>query len=231
MDSIKKENNKSVAIVFICHDNITTRECIQKLESSYILFVGDQYIDADLRENPRVTIARELPDNIESEKKLLTFTAWYAIVKNNLFTEYDYLCLFEYDIILDPAFESAIRNITQDTKHDVIAFIMTCGYFTKDINEEVLDEFIKARGVADPNKYKHNCWFNTTNHCLRRNILNDFVNWYYPDCITMIKEKDLKKLSWYHERIFYMYMKIKELFVVRINGIQHLYKNSHESFQ
>jgi len=137
---------KSVAIIFICHDNETTSECLQKLEISYILFVGDQPIDADLRTNPRVIIARELPDNIESEKKLLTFTAWYAIVKNNLFTEYNYLCLFEYDIILDTVFESVIRNMTIDTRHDVITFIMTCGYFSKDINEDVLDEFIKSKG-------------------------------------------------------------------------------------
>ena len=222
---------KSVAIIFICHNNETIRECLQKLESSHIMFVGDQHIDTDLRENPRIIIARELPDNIESEKKLLTFTAWYAIVKNNLFMDYDYICLFEYDIILDQAFGSVIKNLTQDTKYDVIAFIITCGYFLMDINEEVLDEFITAKGVADPNKYKDGCWYNTTNHCLRRNILNDFINWYYPDCITIIKAKDIKTLSWYHERIFYMYMNIKDLFVVRINGIQHLYKNSHENFQ
>jgi hypothetical protein len=222
---------KSVAIIFICHDNVTTRDCLQKLESSYILFVGDQPIDADLRMNSRVVIARELPDNIEYEKKLLTFTAWYAIVKNNLFTEYNYLCLFEYDIILDTVFESVIRNMTKDTRHDVITFIMTCGYFSKDINEDVLDEFIKSKGVTEPNKYKHDCWYNTTNHCVKRSVLDDFVNWYHPGCITIIKAKDLKKLSWYHERIFYMYMNIKDLFVVRINGIQHLYKNSHENFQ
>jgi hypothetical protein len=222
--------NKSVLIVFICHNNNTTHECLNKLESSHIIFVGDQPIDNDLRLNPRVTIARELPNNIESEKKLLTFTAWYLVIKNNLFPEYEFLCLLEYDINIDNKFEHNIKDLTIENKHDIISFIMTCGYFLEEINEKVLDEFMVLKGIEEPNKYKHRCWYTSTNHCIRRKVINDFVDWYYPDCYK-IKEKDLAKFSWYHERLFYVYMKFKELLIVRINGVTHLYKNSHKTFQ
>jgi hypothetical protein len=221
----------NVVIVFICHDNITTHECLQKVESSRILFVGDNPVADDLRTNSRVTIARDLPHNIEIEKKLLTFTAWYAVIKNELFKEYDYLCLFEYDVVLDPVFEKIIQSLCFKKQNDVVAFIMTCGYFLTDINEKVLDEFMIYKGIHDPNKYKMNCWYASTNHCIRRTIISDFVDWYYPDCLTQIKEKDYAKLSWYHERLFYVYMKHKELSVVRINGVNHLFKDSHRSFQ
>ena len=220
----------SVIIVFICHDNASTQECLQKLPSSKIIFVGDQSIDSELRNNERVIIARELEHNIESEKKLLTFTAWYLVIKNRLFLDYKNICLFEYDISLDPAFESSIKKITSEDDHDVITFIMDCGHFLFDVNEIVLDDFVNLKGIENPNKYKNNCWFNTTNHCIKREHLQDFVDWYYPDCL-IIKERDFKKLSWYHERLFYIYVKHNNLKVVRINGIKHLYKNSHKHFQ
>lgn len=233
------KNKKSVAIIFICHDNISTKECLKKIDSSYILFVGDNKIDEILSANPRVVVARELSNNIESEKKLLTFTAWYAIIKNNLFSEYEYICLFEYDIVIEPSFETTIRTVTQDTTTDVVSFMKTIYNLLSDhvtgmkwVNEDILDEFIRSKNIEDPNKYKQTTWFCTTNHCIRRNILHDFVDWYYPNCLTIIKAKDLKQLSWYHERIFFMYMNIKELKVFHLDGIlHHLQKCSHDTFQ
>lgn len=217
-------------IIFICHSTETVYECLSKTENSKIIFVGDNDIHNDLRLNSRIIIARDLPNNVETEKKLLTFTAWYLIIKNNLFSEYDYLCLFEYDVILDAGFENTLQTLTIENKHDIITFIMCCGFFLKDIKESVLDEFMISKGILNPNKYKVNCWYTTTNHCMRRSIISDFVDWYYPDCLK-IKEKDLAKLSWYHERLFYVYMIYKELSILRINGVKHLYKDSHSSFQ
>lgn len=225
------ENSKSVAIVFICHDNTTINECLEKTNNCYVLFVGDNDIDAELRMNSRVTVVRDLQNNIESEKKLLTFTAWYAIIKNNLFLEYQYICLFEYDVIIEPTFETTLRSMTQNATNDVIYFMWVDFCFMPDISEDVFDEFLRSKNVEEPNKYKVTSWFCTTNHCILRNILDDFVDWYYPNCLTIIKAKDHKRLSWYHERMFHVYTNLNNLVAVHKGGVQHLFKNSHGIFQ
>ena len=84
-------NIPNVKIVLVCHniDIVTAILADDMKQNFHIIFVGNNPISDELYTNNRITIARNLPNNIESEKELLTFTAWYAIVKNNLFIEYD----------------------------------------------------------------------------------------------------------------------------------------------
>jgi len=222
-------NTARFIIVFVCHDNQTTKEALTKTANPYVIFVGDKEVDEAHKNNPKVIIARDLPQNIETEKSLLTFTAWYAIIKNNLFQEYDYICVLEYDVIMDRYFEQTlidITNINNENRNDVISFIPCGSHFFTDINESVLNQFINKKGLFDIYKYIGPIWYSTTNHCIQRRILSDFVDWYYPDCL-MIKELDAPHLSWYHERIFHVYMKSKNLNIAHIKGLKHLYRNSH----
>lgn len=100
----------NVVYVFVCHDQCLIPSTLNKIENSKLIFVGDKEIDDKLRENKDIIIARDLPNNIEHEKKLLTFTAWYLIVKNNLFLEYDYVCILEYDVALSVFFSDEITK-------------------------------------------------------------------------------------------------------------------------
>ena len=70
-------------------------------------------------------------------------------------------------------------------------------------------------------------WYPSTNQCMNRKILNNFVDWYYPDYLQ-IKEQDLYSLSWYHERVFSVYIRINDLKVHILSGLGHFCKNSHQ---
>lgn len=208
-----------ITIAIVCHTEAIVYECLRKYPDAYIFLVGSSGYVKD----PRVIITRELLHNIENEPKLLTFTVWYAIVKNNLFLNSNYICILEYDIIVDNYFFNKLENKCETNKYDVIAFLGGTECFFNDINKDIFQNFLNYKEILyDTNKY----WYWTTNQCIRRNILVDFVDWYYPACFK-IKEEDLLKFAWYHERLFSVYIDNKELAVIQIEGLKHLQLNSH----
>jgi hypothetical protein len=208
-----------VKIVFICHSEELVKKLYNTYENPTILFVGLNTLDQTVY--PDVIIVRDLQDNIEYEKSLLTFTAWYAIIKNDLFKDDEHLCLLEYDVKLSENFKETLSSL----KHlDVISFIK--GYevsYKTDIKTNILYKFIESKGEK---LYNITDWYSTTNHCIKRTILKDFVDWYYPDYLQ-IKNADSKKLAFYHERLFYYYIQLKNLKNVYMEGLEHFQSNSH----
>ena len=101
----------NLIVVFVCHNNETITNVRIKYPDSTILFVGSSDVS---QPDSKIIISRDLAINIEDKPKLLTFTAWYAISKNQLFLEYDYICLFEYDVNLEPNLEEKIKNTIQN---------------------------------------------------------------------------------------------------------------------
>jgi hypothetical protein len=209
-------------LVFVCHYKKTTQKCLEKYPDSFVVFVGPDVIDP----HPRVTILRNLKYNIEHERTLLTFTAWYAIIKNNLFTEYKYICIFEYDIILTPNFNTKLNELTTND-YGLITFIPDNRWFTKDITVDILNSYMKTKFSNYSSITTDIDWYLSTNHCIRRDKLKDFVDFYYPSCLD-IKELDKDNFSWYHERIFTLYIKYNNIRVGIYNeGIHHLKGCSH----
>ena len=206
-------------LVFICHSQETADICLQKSPDAAVLFVGPNPVTP----NDRIIIVRDLPDNIEQEKKLLTFTAWYAVAKNNLFADYDYICLFEWDVNLNAIF--SLGGATTDV---VVYFHCNRMFFPMDINMNVLQQFLQKKGLGPYNTNED--WMNTSNHCLNRKTLTDFVNWYYPDCLDIIKTTDPAGLPWYHERLFWCFVKYTGISYELKGGIEHCYQNSHNLF-
>ena len=208
-----------VKIVFICHSEELVKKLYNTYENPTILFVGSNTLDQTVY--PDVIIVRDLQDNIEYEKSLLTFTAWYAIIKNDLFKDDEHLCLLEYDVKLSENFKETLSSL----KHlDVISFIK--GYevsYKTDIKTTILYKFIESKGEK---LYNITDWYSTTNHCIKRTILKDFVDWYYPDYLQ-IKNAHSKKLAFYHERLFYYYIQLKNLKNVYMEGLEHFQSNSH----
>lgn len=217
-----------VVIVFVCHSIETVEEALKKIPNARIIFVGDKEVNEDIRKNPNIIIAREQPDNIEHEKKLLTFTAWYVIMKNDLYKEYEYICVLEYDVNIDNNFVKNVTNKTEEKIDDVITFLQASSCFNMDIDINVFKTFIQNKKIDyDSLHTKYNTvWYPTTNQCMKRKILNDFVDWYYPDYLQ-IKEQHLQQLSWYHERVFSVYIRVNNLKVIVLRGLQHFGKNSH----
>ena len=212
-----------INIIFICHDEKLVKELYEKYDKPIVLFVGKNEIDATRFSN--LTIVRNLPYNIEEEKSLLTFTAWYAIIKNDLFKDYEYLCLLEYDVILKPDFQKRLdESVNTFPNTDLFSFIETnVSIENSDVNPSVMRSFIEKKGFGyKPLHY----WFSTTNHCCKRSIISDFVDWYYPDCLS-IKESHPEKLAFYHERVFYLYIEAKGYTVKKVEGLDHIMNNSH----
>ena len=215
----------SCAIIFICHNNDSINKIIH--HNYYILFVGNQEISEEYKNNPKITVVRDLEKNIEEEKKLLTFTAWYAVCKNNLFPEYKYLCLLEYDVILSEDFEKNIMNTCNLDDIKVISFIEHKNLDLHwNINMDHLFTFLYSKNLSNSDFYNVQLWGSTSNQCVHRDILCDFVVWYYPSCL-LLKSIDYKNLSWYHERIFMIYLKKQNINYVIIDGLKHLYLDSH----
>jgi hypothetical protein len=138
-------HNKMLKKIFVCHNSEIIMNILNdptKLEFD-IIFVGNQPISNNLLTNYRVIIARNLKYNIEEQSDLLTFTAWYAIIKNNLFTEYEYLCILEYDIVMLPEFQDSLYERCLINDNDIISFLPTRDFFFWDIKTHVLKFFLK----------------------------------------------------------------------------------------
>ena len=215
-----------VIVVLVCHnmDIVNSILADNTKQNYHILFVGDKPISNEIHANPRITIAKNLQNNIENEKELLTFTAWFAIIKNNLFMEYEYICILEYDVHLEHNFESELIKKCQMKTYDIISFLFYPMFFALDVKENVMNFFLNKKGLTFKNL---DSWFATTNHCLKRSILTEFVDWYYPDCLD-IKKLDPTKVSWYHERLFNSFMDSKSYNTCHLKLLSHGFSNSHE---
>jgi hypothetical protein len=219
--------NKNHVVVFICHNNESIASVFSKLEYEhiFIILVGDNNVKTEYLLHPKIIIARQYLDNIEHEKKLLTFTAWYLIIKNNLFKNVDYLCLLEYDTDFMGNFLERMDEECKSMKHDVICFDECLKNFLKDVDTDTLYRFVCTRGIT---YYEYGAWNHTTNQCVRRDILNHFVDWYYPGCLD-IKKTDYVRLSWYHERCFSIFLSTQHKKYYVIRGIlMHFSNKSHE---
>ena len=226
---------KPILIVFICHTNEILEKIIQDYPTVSLFFVGNAEIDEKYRQNPNIIISRELPENIEDKSKFLTFTAWYAISKNRLFLEYEYICLFEYDVSLCPDFESKMtemisqQNSESATGYDVFSFSKIKRFFFWDINPKLFYPYLEKKKVWYDIL---ELWYNSTNQCIRRGLLDEFVDWYYPSGL-LFWYLDRKMVSWYHERLFSVFLHVLDKSVYLIDNenepamIQHIGYSSH----
>ena len=234
--------NKSMVILFVCHNRETVINVLQKVNDAkvndakvndakvndaIIIFVGDQIIDDDIRSIPNIIIARELENNIEHEKKLLTFTAWYLVIKNQLFLDYKYICILENDVILSMNFINDLYNETIKNEFDIVSFKYGVDCFDKDISLDVFSDFLRIKQITTSMNWHNIGWYPSTNQCMKREHLQNFVDWYYPFCYY-VKVKDEKKFSWYHERLFNVFLYHNKLTVKTIEGLKHLSCKSHE---
>ena len=222
------------ALIFICHNNESFNmiENYLKYNNCYVIIVGDDInlINIYKYSNEKIIIAKNYKNNIEYEKKLLTFTAWYLIVKNNLFVNFTHLCVLEYDVYFKD--ETIFKQIDILTKtNDIISFYGDKIHFQTDINIDVLKKYMEIKNINfihynDPNLF----WYHSTNHCISRNIIEKFVDWYYPDCL-IIKLYDYKMLSYYHERLFSIFI-IENNYKIYLlqNSLIHYQRVSHFNF-
>jgi hypothetical protein len=199
-------------IIYVCHDQYSVDICTEKTPGAYIILVGPRIVISKYPE--RLIIARDLPHNIEDERKLLTFTAWYAIVKNNLFPEESHLCILDWDVILP-----LIDNISEDVG---VLFEDPGWHIYSNITKSVIDNYCLMKGMP----YLTGRWACTTNYILSKKVLSEFVD-FYCSSYNYIKERDTKCLSWYHERVFSAFITHNKYSRKVIPGSIHYQLNSH----
>jgi len=140
---------KNIVITFIAHSNESIERNLKHLDNEvcYCIVVGNNEINENLVNHPKILIARDYDNNIEHENKLLTFTAWYLIVKNNLFVNAEYICVLEYDVTIENNF---IHQITLEcqSENPVYSFAKAGSIFIyHQINYNVFIEFLKDKGI------------------------------------------------------------------------------------
>ena len=156
----------------------------------------------------------------------MTYTAWFAITMNQLFNNIDYVCLLEYDVVLEDNFKEKITDICNKNTSDIVSFIKDYRHFLTDLDVTIFNKFLNMKNITYDMDLP---WYHTTNHCLKREILDDFVNWYYPSAIDFWY-LDRKMVSWYHERIFSVYLNVTKKKLHLTSGLRHIQNNSHHNF-
>ena len=192
----------TVGVFIICHDDVTVNKVLPHLDHDdvYIIKVGNKELSL---EHPKIIVANKLNDNIEVEDKLLTFTAWYAVSKQPL--SYEYFCLLEYDCeVTDMAlFKMQLKTSCANYPVVSVAVVDSWNMHT-DINPQHMHTYLRSKNIQKT--YPSNfTWPSTTNKCVRKDVLDAFVDWYFPTCLYF-KKTDYYNYSYYHERVFAVYL-------------------------
>jgi hypothetical protein len=167
-----------LSIYIVCHDKASYelfRENNRDIDISKFKFilVGDyDWVGESFTEDSNNIVASFLPDNIEKHKTLLTFTAWYSLIKNDLIKT-KYVGVFEYDCV----FKKDIFELEKDLdRNKLIGFYpvsTTCLYL------DLIPEFCKLL----PKEYieiakKEKLWIASANMILPVWFMATFVYWY-----------------------------------------------------
>ncbi|TAK47638.1 MAG: hypothetical protein EPO23_11485 [Xanthobacteraceae bacterium] len=170
-------------------DSETSGKFSRRLSDYQYVFVGSRDCEKVRRKN--VVIARELPDNIEPENFFVDFTAWYAIVRNDLADD-AIVSLIQYDTAMTETFEAETVSTAAENPNCILGYIpesttdenflrnnMGAAPLTnalKDVYGVSLDEVMKN---DVPGSAKRS-WPATNNVCMTPGILRAFVDWFEP---------------------------------------------------
>jgi hypothetical protein len=228
--------SNSIDYFIVCHNQEFIIEFLdtQKfnmLPNYRFIFVGNGEINL-IKKISNIIVCNKLPKNIEEYSNLCSFTAWYAITKNNLYTS-NYLCLLEYDIACSPELHKHnMFAISQDIRTALYGYSKApvnhrVFYRSTPILELALNETYNIDLLSFINNYgpQITYWLTTTNMMMHKNVLCSFVDWYFP----MIEKFKHEPLSAYvHERAIHIFSLLNNIQLNYIkNSIRHHQKCSH----
>jgi len=188
-----------------------------------------------IKDIPNIVISRDLPIHIEEYPKLTSFSGWYSIWKNKLYTE-DFVNLFEYDINLSGNFSDVIQsNLTSNTNiigyipfnpHDY-AFLKHTAW-SKELVESINTNY-NINVIGEINKLpKDTICSMTSNHTFNKSLFEKYMEWMEP----MIDDIKISELSGHQvERsisLFYLLHKLENIKVIP-NILHHFQFDSHKT--
>jgi hypothetical protein len=143
--------------------------------------------------NDEHIVACRYPNNIEKNKSLLTFTAWWLLAKNEL-VKTSHIGIFEYDVIFKQDIFELEEYLDKDT------FI---GFVPREVKDDAMyldfiPKFCQLLEVEDVQKAKSKpLWSASTNCIIPEWFLFAFSSWYIG---LVPKILDMPGHAHYHER-------------------------------
>lgn len=198
------------------------------------LFVGKNPTEK-VSSYKNVIVCRDLEHNIEQYPNINSFTAWYAIWKNNL-SDKRYINLLEYDTIINnQIFQKLPKHMENGVdmirflprpcnEHHFIndprwvkeMFLSISKVYNRDMETEI------RRSLQDnPNM----SWTSTSNSIFRKSCFDQYMNWFLPLLPDILNSKTA---GHQHERsiTIFTYMRNKKLLVLP-DMIHHFQMDSH----
>ena len=234
--------SKKVETFIFVHDQqiVLDFEKINKfsnLSNFKYVFLGNRDIDK-IKYVSNIIFARDYEDSIDDEydKKLLAFSGWYLIWKNQL-SDADFINLFEYDIILDQDFEKIQSEILDSTD---VSFM---GYQSININDywyigdlscsESLIKSIKKNYDVDYydliNSLPSEVYVTiTSNHSFDKKHFNDYMRWMEPMIDDIKNEPMSGHMPERSVSMYYLINKIENV-ICNSNILQHYRLDSHQT--
>lgn len=209
-------------VFIVCHDQVQVINKPHNDDYCY-LFVGWGVCDI-ISSRKDVIICRELVHNIEDRIDLLSFTAWYAIAKNNL-CDKSYCCILEYDTIIKQDLSELEGSISPNViigfvSHPIssYSFLDVVHTFEKHVKQKLQLENVRNLYV---NQEEFIC---TSNALLHINLLKEFVDNY----VAIIQDFQSDRIAHCHERYISIFCKIHQIEHLLVpDYIDHLQANSH----
>lgn len=205
-----------------------------QLNNVTYIFVGNGDI-SKIENLSNVIICKNQPINIEEYPKLTSFTGWYAIWKNKLYTE-DFINLFEYDINLSDKFNEIINDATSSNT-DIIGYIPFSPHTKNFLKHtpwslELIQSIKKNYNIDTINEIENlpntTICSMTSNHTFSKKSFEQYMEWIEP----MIDDIKVSNLSGHiMERsisVFYFLNKIKNVKILP-NILEHFQFDSHKT--
>jgi hypothetical protein len=219
-----KDATGELDYLIVCHD----QEIInQQISSNYRwLFVGNG--DKDNLTDSSVIICRNLEKNIEEYPYLCSFTAWYAVAKNNL-AKSNNITLIEYDTTIKSSnlFHYQLNHDNQIICYSITLFDHYVFYKSTPWLEISLKQIygIDLKQFVKNHKDQYKFWPTTTNITLSKDTLNRFVDWFLP--MTEIFRHDPAG-AYVHERAFFVFCVLNQIQIkYSSNILEHKQLASH----
>jgi hypothetical protein len=212
--------------IYIVYHNQEAFELFQKnnkhIDTSKFKFilVGDYNQVGGFNYDEHIISSFEL-DNIEQQESLLTFTAWYMLIKNGYHIKTDYVGIFEYDCV----FKEDIFKVEKFLKDD--SFIGFSPRMTSEkLYLDLIPEFCALLNEEEINKAKQkSVWNATTNVILPVQFLKSFVLWYEKFIPLILR---YPKHSHFHERAVNIFAANADMnYSFFVSWIEHKKLNSH----
>jgi len=229
-------DNNIETFIFIHNQDIILdfikNEKFKNINDLKFVFLGQGNIDK-IKDLTNLIVCRDLEYNIEEYPFLTSFSGWYALWKNKLYSK-KYLNLFEYDIHLSNDFTEKISSLNDET--NIIGYIPFNVHHGDFINVDMwslllLNSINKNYNINVKDYISNNLNRNyscsmTSNHTFKNDVFEKYMIWILPMIDDFKKDKYSGHMAERSISLFYILNKINNVKIID-DVLKHYQFNSH----